>query len=188
MTEDGRFKCFCVPFAFSRSLKEQAMGNRPKGLHYLCTQLPGVGPDLNKMKGRTFTFSTDGRSHADRSPIPWQVEEVPDVVYQAVTEMPADFAPDTILCDEAASGGQVNAPAPVPQVQQYQPAPQQFQVPYPQQVPMQYQPTPQQMPPQQQTMMPQQVQYQPVQQSQPMAQQNVATQPAPGPYDADIPF
>lgn len=101
-----------------------AKQGKKKSVHLDLYALTGNTTMMN-LVGRTLRIVTQqppqGFSYGVNSPRPWHVELVPDVVYQPNVEVPAELMVEKVLCNDAASGGQLNVQQPQPMQQQPQP-------------------------------------------------------------------
>lgn len=189
--EDGIFRMF----EFQPANKAARMGQR-RSIHMDLFNLSG-GNMLNLI-GKTISIWTQEGNYGVGNPRPFDCQ-LSEVQLPMPENVPEDLKAEKVLCNNAASGGQMIQPQPMsqqyaqPMQQGYQQMPQQYQqqpmqqgYQQYQQQPMQPQPQPYQQP-MQQAPMGAQWQSMPTQQ-QPMQQGGFA-QPMGGMvYDQDIPF
>ena len=99
-----------------------AKQGKKKSVHIDLYALTG-NTNMMNLVGQTVKIQTqqppEGFSYGVNSPRPWHVELVPDVVYAPTVEVPAELMVEKVLCNDAASGGQLNNQ----QRQQAQPQP-----------------------------------------------------------------
>lgn len=130
VTADGSFKSF----VFQPAGKEQKAGNKPS-IHMDLFALTG-NTDMTNLIGKTITIWTEeapaGFKYGQGNPRPWHCRLEQVGPYQSTQAIPAEYQAAQVLCDNAATGGQVvnnqgvppqNIQAPAPAVQTAQVAP-----------------------------------------------------------------
>jgi hypothetical protein len=175
-TKDGEIKTF----TFQPAGKDARMGKK-KSVHMDLFHLTN-DTDMMNLIGETICIQTQEGHYGQGDPRPWNVSLVEnDEPYMPNIPLPAEFLAPQVLANNAANGGQLNAPQ--QQQQQYRPPQysqhlqqQQYQPPQSPYLQQQYQP--QQQWGQNYMQQPQQMQYQkpqlmqqPPRQAQPMVQQ-----------------
>lgn len=101
-------------FTFQPAGKKQKNGEKPS-VHMDLFRLAG-GVDMMNLIGKTITIETwpsnpqTGQMWGNGNPRLFQVSEVPGVAYYLNAPLPAEYQLAEVLCDDAASGGQVVPP------------------------------------------------------------------------------
>lgn len=137
-TEDGEIKTF----TFQPAGKAARMGQK-KSIHMDLFALTG-NTDMMNLVGKTICIQTEEGYYGQGHPRPWTVFLVDAGPYSPSIPLPSEFKAPQVLANNAAAGGQVQAPQPQPVQQQYAyqqpPQPRQPQPQYAR--PQAYQPQP----------------------------------------------
>lgn len=103
--QDGTFKSF----VFQPAGKEQKAGNKPS-IHMDLFALTG-NTDMTNLIGKTITIWTEeppaGFKYGQGNPRPWHCRLENMGPFTASQQIPAEYQAAQVLCDNAASGGQV---------------------------------------------------------------------------------
>lgn len=162
-TKDGEIKTF----TFQPAGKAARMGQK-KSVHMDLFALTG-NTDMMNLVGKTICIQTQEGHYGQGNPRPWNVSLIEnDEPFMPNSPLPAEFLAPQVLANNAANGGQLNAPQ-----QQPQRMSQQYPYQQPQMQPQQWgpsYPTVQQQPQQMQYQKPV-IMQQPPRQAQPMMQQ-----------------
>lgn len=140
VTPEGQFKTFTFQPVSGKSIGD------PKKIHNQLFALTG-NTDMMNLIGKTIQISTEPGTYGAGNPRPFTATLVEAGPYQAATEMPAEFKVPKVLCNDAATGGQMVQPQPMAPQNIQQPPMQgaYFAPPMPQAQPV-MQPQPQPMP------------------------------------------
>lgn len=119
--EDGSL----TTFTFGKAGREARSGRKPS-VHMSLFKLTG-NTDMTKLVGKTVQLATwpanptTGQAWGQGNPRLFDVQEIQAGPFTLVGGLPSELEVPQLLCNDAASGGQVNAPQPaaiqVPQVQ-----------------------------------------------------------------------
>lgn len=118
-TPEGELKAF----TFQPAGRQARMGQK-KSVHMDLFHLTG-DTDMMNLIGKTICISTQEGHYGQGNPRPWNVQLVEGGPYDA--PLPSEFKVPQLLANNAASGGQVNAPQQQPQQYQQPPMQQQYQ-------------------------------------------------------------
>ena len=159
-TPEGQLKTL----VFQPAGKAARQGKKPS-LHMMLWALTG-NTNMTNLIGKTIKIATAEGTYGSGNPRPWGAEIAEGGPYELNNmELPEEYKVPRVLCDTAASGGQIQQPMQQTRPMMQQPMMQQ-QPAYPQPQPMQQMAQPQPMMQQAQPMMQQPVQQQPMQQAQ----------------------